>query len=123
MNEKRHATRVRKTLSGEVVEYTNHRDEDGVIVDLTIDDVERMSVEAIDAYQERRGAQLKELEDKKEEEQRFEDYKERFVQAGGNKSDAAAAYKAMRNEQAATAARQADNEALYHARRNIRSKV
>ena len=123
MNEKKHATRVRKTPNGDAVEFTNARDEDGILVDATIEDVERMGREAFLEYQARRDEEIAAKRAQAEEEERFERFEAEFVRHGGTKSDAAAAYKAMRNEQAATAARQADNEALYHAKRNIRSKV
>ena len=46
-----------------------------------------------------------------EEQRRYERFEEAFTKAGGTKADAEAAYKAHKNEQAATAARRADEAA------------
>jgi hypothetical protein len=74
---------------------------------------------AQEAYREHKATE----EQKKRDADDLERYTEAFVAAGGNKSDAAAAFRAHRNEQAATAARRADQEAAEQARRRIRSVV
>jgi hypothetical protein len=53
----------------------------------------------------------------------LERFTEEFVAAGGSRYDASAAFKAHRNEQAATAARRADQEAVVASRRRVRGKV
>ena len=75
------------------------------------------------AAQEARRKDEAAAEQKKRDADDLERFTEAFVAAGGNKSDAAQAFKAHRNEQATTAARRADQEALAHSRQQIRSVV
>jgi hypothetical protein len=62
-------------------------------------------------------------EQKRRDADDLERFTEAFVAAGGSRSDAATAFKAHRNEQAATAAVQADLSAVEASRRRIRSVV
>src|SRR5215204_2172246 len=83
------------------VEWTGAKDENGVPVPLSIYDYERLSRPEIDAYEERREQQIA---DKRKEANEADDlalYTERFVEAGGERSDAQAAFKAHRQQQAA----------------------
>ncbi len=50
-------------------------------------------------------------------------FTEAFVAAGGSKSDATAAWKAHRNEQASETAKRADREAELQARRQIMARL
>jgi hypothetical protein len=74
---------------------------------------------AQEAYREHKATE----EQKKRDADDLERFTEAFVAAGGNKSDAAAAFRAHRNEQATTAARRADQSAAEESRRRIRSRV
>jgi hypothetical protein len=85
--------------------------EDGVLVELTSFDVERMGGAEVEKYQERRRKQIADKEAKAEEERRYKLFEDAFTQEGGSKADAEAAYKAMRSAEAERAARFADEEA------------
>ncbi len=87
---------------------------------LTIDEIDQMSRDEILAYQEarkdeiaREGEQKREADDKA----RFE---EQFLAAGGNKADADKEWKNYRREQAATAARRADQAAAEQSMQSMR---
>jgi hypothetical protein len=94
--------------------------------DLTNQEIEQMGREEPGSAAEYLRLRREELETEKQK-QREEDDKARyikaFVDAGGNKSDGEAAYRAHKNEQAATAARQADQAAVIASRRRIRSQL
>jgi hypothetical protein len=62
-------------------------------------------------------------EQKRRDADDLERFTEAFVRAGGNKSNAEAAYKADRNARAAEAASQADQEAVVASRHRIRSQL
>ena len=86
---------------------------------LTIDEIDKMDRDEILAYQEarkdeiaREGEQKREADDKK----RFE---QQFLAAGGNKTDVDKEWKNYRREQAATAARRADQVAANESRRQM----
>ena len=93
------------------VELTGATDEDGVLVELTSFDVERMGGAEVVKYQERRRKQIAEREAKAEEERRYKQFEDAFTKEGGSRSDARAAYKVMRNDEAERAARLADDTA------------
>jgi len=93
------------------VELTGATDEDGVLVELTSFDVERMGGAEVEKYQERRRRQIADKEAKAEEERRYKLFEDAFTKEGGSRSDARAAYKVMRNDEAERAARLADEEA------------
>jgi len=93
------------------VELTGATDENGVLVELSAYDIERMGREETENYQERRRQQIAQKEAKRAEEGRFEQFEDAFVNEGGSKGDARAAYRAMKNQEAERAARLADEEA------------
>jgi len=93
------------------VELTGATDEDGVLVELTSFDVERMGGAEVEKYQERRRRQIADKEAKAEEERRYKLFADAFITEGGSRSDARAAYKVMRNDEAERAARLADEVA------------
>jgi len=93
------------------VELTGATDEDGVLVELTSFDVERMGGAEVEKYQERRRRQIADKEAKAEEERRYKLFEDAFTKEGGSRSDARAAYKVMRNDEAERAARLADEVA------------
>jgi hypothetical protein len=106
--ERKEASRLR--VDGRV-ELTGATDADGILVELSAYDIERLSREEIDRYQERRRKQIAQKEATRAEEGRFAQFEEAFVREGGTKTDARSAYKAMRNQEAERAARLADEEA------------
>jgi hypothetical protein len=93
------------------VELSGATDEGGILVELTSFDVERMGGAEVLKYQERRRRQIAEREAKAEEERRYKLFEDAFTKEGGSRSDARAAYKVMRNDEAERAARLADEEA------------
>jgi hypothetical protein len=101
------------------VELTGATDENGILVELSAYDIERLPREEIDRYQERRRKQIETKTAEAAEAAALERFTAAFVAAGGKKSDAPAAFTAHRNQQAAEAAARADNEALVAGRRRI----
>ena len=93
------------------VELTGATDENGILVELSAYDIERLPREEIDRYQERRRTQIADKEAKAEEERRYKLFEDAFTKEGGSRSDARAAYKVMRNDEAERAARLADEVA------------
>jgi hypothetical protein len=100
-----------RIMPGGRIELTGATDEDGVLVELSSFDVERMGGAEVLKYQERRRKQIAEREAKAEEERRYKLFEDAFTKEGGSKADARAAYKAMRSAEAERAARLADEEA------------
>jgi hypothetical protein len=74
-----------RRLPNGAVEFTEAKDADGIPVELTSRDVERMGGEAVAEYKDRREKLIAERNAKAE---------------GGTRGDAEAAYRAHRNEQA-----------------------
>ena len=99
-----------RSMPGGRVELTGMM-RDGVLVELTSFDVERMGGAEVLKYQERRRKQIADKEAKAEEERRYKLFEDAFTKEGGSRSDARAAYKVMRNDEAERAARLADEEA------------
>jgi hypothetical protein len=108
--EKEHKDASRSVPGGRF-ELTGATDEDGVLVELTSFDVERMGGAEVLKYQERRRRQIAEREAKQAEEDRYKQFEDAFTKEGGSRSDARAAYKVMRNDEAERAARLADEVA------------
>jgi hypothetical protein len=104
---------------------TGAKDERGVLLDLSSRDVEALGKAGGDpaAYLAERRRQIAERIEKRREEDDRERFEEAFVQAGGMKSDAAAAYKALKNERATVAAREADQAAAVASRQRIRQSL
>ena len=100
-----------RIMPGGRIELTGATDEDGVLVELTSFDIERMGGAEVLKYQERRRRQIAEREAKAEEERRYKLFEDAFTKEGGSRSDARAAYKVMRNDEAERAASLADEEA------------
>lgn len=105
------------------VEWTNVTDSDGILVPLSSHDIERLDRESIDAYREKRQQAVAQQEARQREEDDRKRFTEAFVEAGGDKSAAAAAYKAHRNEQAAEVARAADSAAIRRTRSRVRGRL
>ena len=93
------------------VELTGATDADGILVELSSFDIERMGGAEVVKYQERRRKQIAEKAAKQAEEDRYKQFEDAFTKEGGSRSDARAAYKVMRNDEAQRAARLADEEA------------
>jgi hypothetical protein len=94
--------------------------------DLTNKEIEQMGREEPVSAAEYLRLRREELEAEKQKQREEGDkarYIKAFVDAGGNKSDGEAAYRAHKNEQAATAARQADQAAAATSRQRIRSRL
>jgi hypothetical protein len=104
---------------------TGAKDERGVLLDLSARDVEALGKAGGDpaAYLAERRRQIAELIEKRREADDKRRYVAAFVTAGGMKTDAEAAYKAHKNEQAATAAQRADQEAVIASRQRIRQAL
>jgi hypothetical protein len=104
---------------------TGAKDERGVLLDLSSRDVEALGKAGGDpaAYLAERRRQIAELIEKRRADDDRERYVEAFVNAGGNKSDAEAAYRALKNERATEAAKRADEEAIQASRERIRSHL
>ena len=100
-----------RIMPGGRIELTGATDEDGVLVELTSFDVERMGGAEVLKYQERRRKQIADKAAKQAEEDRYKLFEDAFTKEGGSRSDARAAYKVMRNDEAERAARLADEEA------------
>src|SRR5215213_6837365 len=81
-----------RRLPNETIELTVAKDTDGIPVELTSRDVERMGSEAVAEYKDRREKLIAERKAKAKAEE-----------DGGTRRDAEAAYRAHRNEQAAAA--------------------
>jgi len=105
------------------VELTGHTDEDGILVEPTAYDAERMGREAYLAYQEKRRQQMADKKVKAAEEERFAQFEATYTAHGGTKADARAAYRAMKSQQAAEAAQRSDEEARHAHATTMRAAV
>jgi hypothetical protein len=123
MTNKQHATRIKKMLAGEVVEYTNLRDERGILIELTSHDIERLGAEGVREYRQHRDQEIAAARAQREEKERFETYKQRYIAAGGSASGAAEAYKAFRAQQAAEADARSDEHARAAYAADIRAAI
>jgi hypothetical protein len=120
--EKEHKDASRSVPGGRF-ELTGATDEDGVLVELTSFDVERMGRHEVLKYQERRRKQIADKEAKAEEERRYQQFEDAFTKEGGSRSDARAAYRALRNDEAERAARLADEEARQQHLSNTKAAI
>ncbi len=77
-----------RSVPGGRFERTGATDEDGVLVELTSFDVERMGGAKVLKYQERRRKQIADKEAKAEEERRYKLFEDAFTTEGGSRSDA-----------------------------------
>jgi hypothetical protein len=102
---------------------TGATDQDGVFVELTGFDIERMTRDEIDAYRERRQAQIDGQTARVREANDFELYKEAFVEAGGRERDAEAAWEAKKKADATEAADRINAEVLTASRRRVRQAL
>jgi hypothetical protein len=104
---------------------SRERDKDGVLLDLSARDVELLADAGYDpaAYLEERRAEIDALAEKSREADDRKRFEERFVEAGGKRDDARAAYDALKRERAEEAARRADREAVVASRARIRGAV
>jgi hypothetical protein len=112
-----------RSMPGGRSQLTGSTDEDGVLVELTSFDVERMGGAEVEKYQERRRKQIAEREAKQAEEDRYKQFEDAFTKEGGSRSDAKAAYAAMRSAQAEQAARLADDTARQLHQRTTRGAI
>jgi len=99
---------------------TGATDENGVLVELSGFDIERLPRAEIDAYNERRAGRIASRRDAAREADDFGRYEEAFVSAGGDPKDARAAFEAQKRSRAAEEAGRANTEALQASRRRIR---
>jgi hypothetical protein len=93
------------------IELTGVKDADGILIELSAYDIERMGGVEVEKYQEQRRRQIAARSAEAEELRRFEQFQAAFVKEGGTQADARAAYKAMRNAEAEQAAAFADEAA------------
>jgi hypothetical protein len=100
-----------RSMPGGRSQLTGATDADGVLVELTSFDIERMGGAEVLKYQELRRKQIADKEAKQAEEDRYKQFENAFTAQGGSTSDARAAYKVMRNDEAERAARLADDTA------------
>jgi hypothetical protein len=121
----RESQQASRLLPGEAgrVELSGATDEGGILVELTSFDVERMGGAEVEKYQERRRRQIADKEAKAEEERRYKLFEDAFTAEGGSRSDAKTAYRAMRNDAAARAARLADEEARQLHQRTTKAAI
>ena len=119
----RESQQASRSMPGGRFELTGATDEDGVLVELTSFDVERMGGAEVVKYQERRRKQIAEKAAKQAEEDRYKQFEDAFTREGGKKSDAKAAYKVMRNDEAERAARLADATARRDYESTTRSAI
>jgi len=112
----RQATRKRADRR---VELTGARDKYGVLVALDTPDYERLSGEQVREYEARRAAAQADARKQANEVADLEVFAVNFVRAGGARSDAPAAFRAHRKQQAAEAASRAEGAALAASPREI----
>ena len=103
--------------------WTGAVDERGIPVELSAYDIERMDRPAIDQYRADREAEIDAKEARRIEAYDERQFAERFVEAGGRGRDAAPAYTAHRNQQAAQEAGRLEEAALQAGRRRIRQAL
>ncbi len=101
--------------------WTGAVDEAGIPVELSAYDIQRLTRPEIDQYRADREAKIEALDAERIEADDERQFTEAFVSNGGRERDAAAAFRAHRNEQAAQAAAMADAEAEQATRRRARS--
>ena len=102
---------------------TGATDADGILIPLTNREIETLTRDEVLDFQERRRQQIADREETAREASDFERYKERFVQSGGDPSDARAAWLAKRKADAAEAADRVDAETLEASRRHVRQAL
>ena len=105
------------------VELTGALDGDGIPVELSAYDIERLPRQEIERYQERRASQIADKEAKQAEEDRYKLFEDAFTNEGGDRSDARAAFLAMRSAEAERAARFADEEARQQHQSTTRAAI
>ena len=86
---------------------------------LTIDEIDQMSRDEILAYNEARKDEIAREREQKAEADDKARFEQQFLAAGGNKTDVDKEWKNYRREQAATAARRADQVAANESRRQM----
>jgi hypothetical protein len=114
-----HATKV----VGDKVVWTNAKDENGLPVEPSADDLARLGPEQYKEYQQRVRVAREERAQARAEEYHRQQFEERFIAEGGSKSEAAAAWRRYRNETAEAAARRDDMEAHVSSHRRISSRL
>jgi hypothetical protein len=98
------------------IELTGAKDADGILVELSAYDIQRMGRAEVERYQEKRRRQIEAKKAEAEERRRFEEFQATFVKEGGTPAGARAAYTAMKDEEAGRAARLADETASHQQR-------
>ena len=93
---------------------------DGIPVELSNFDIERMDRASIDEYRERREAQIAARAQQAREADDIERYTEAFVAAGGDRSDARSAWLAKNKAEATEAANRAEGAAEQASRARVR---
>jgi hypothetical protein len=117
------AKQATRPARGGGVVMTGAKDQDGVLVELTGFDIERITRDEIDNYRERRQAQIDGQAAKAREANDFESYTEAFVAAGGREPDAKAAWEAKKKADATEAADRINTEVLTSSRRRVRQAL
>jgi hypothetical protein len=102
---------------------TGATDEHGILIDLTNHDIERLTRDEVLDFQERRRQQIDDRAAQAREDDDFARYQERFVEAGGDVSDARAAWLAKRKVDATEAANRVEHEALTSNQRHVRQTL
>ncbi len=105
------------------VEMTGAADENGVLVELSGFDIERLSRDQIDSYNERRAGQIASRRDAAREADDLRRFTEAYIEAGGGRNEAASAFREQRDRQATEAASRAEASVLKDSRRRIRQAL
>jgi hypothetical protein len=98
-------------------------DSDGILLPLTIFQIERLTRQQIDEYNTKRHEQIQTKKTEDTEAAAYRHYEEEFTKAGGRQKDAKAAYEAQKKADARTAAERESEEVMETSRRNIRSRL
>jgi len=102
---------------------TGAADENGVLVELSGFDIERLSRDQIDSYNERRAGQIASRRDAAREADDLRRFTEAYIEAGGRRNEAASAFREQRDRQATEAASRAEASVLKDSRRRIRQAL
>ena len=119
MSKNRRKTEATRPTRGGGFAWTGATDADGIPVELSNHDIERMDRASIDEYRERRDNVIAARAQRAREADDIERYTEAFVAAGGDRSDARAAWQAKNRAAAAEAANRAEAETLRVSRRRV----
>jgi hypothetical protein len=102
---------------------TNATDQRGILIPLSNREIEMLSRDEVLDFQERRRQQIAERTAQAREADDYGRYERAFVEAGGDASDARAAWLAKRKSDAAEAAGRVEEAALQGSRDHVRQTL